>query len=81
MNSQAADTPFIKDADLHAYLDGELAPAAVPTVEARLSTDTQARILMKSLEVQRDALQSKFPLPETCPKTKAMIDAVLGGRL
>jgi anti-sigma factor RsiW len=79
--SLLADAPFIKDADLHAYLDGELAPAAVPTVEARLNADTEARIVMKSLEVQRDALQSKYPLPDKCPKTKAMIDAVLGGRL
>jgi anti-sigma factor RsiW len=80
MSLHTADAPFIKDADLHAYLDGELTTAAIPTVEARLSADIEARILMKSLEIQRDALQSKFPLPDACPKTKAMVDAVLCDR-
>jgi anti-sigma factor RsiW len=80
MTLTATDAPFIKDADLHAYLDGELAPAAVPSVEARLSADMEARILMKSLEIQREALQSKYPLPDKCPKTKAMMDAVLRGQ-
>jgi anti-sigma factor RsiW len=78
MNLPAPDAPFIKDADLHAYLDGELAADAVPSVEARLTADVEARILLKSLTIQRQALQSKYPLPDTCPKTKAMMDAVLG---
>jgi anti-sigma factor RsiW len=80
MNLQATDAQFIKDSDLHAYLDGELAPAAVPGVEARLDSDIEARILVKSLEIQREALHSTYPLPDMCPKTRAMIDAVLLGR-
>ncbi len=75
------DTQFIKDADLHAYLDGELAVADEPSVQARLKVDTDARILVMSLTVQREALQTKYPLPDDCPKTKALIEAVLNGRM
>lgn len=77
MSPNATDAPFIKDADLHAYLDGELAAGALPDVEARLRADTDARILVASLTGQLEALQSKFPLPNDCPKTKAMVDNVL----
>ena len=49
----------------------------MPEVEARLIADAGARVLITSLTVQRNALQSKYPLPDLCPKTQAMIDKVL----
>jgi anti-sigma factor RsiW len=70
----------IKDAEFHAYLDGELAASLVEAVEARLHVDIEARILMKSLMVQRDALQSKYRVLDDCPKTRAWMDAVLSSR-
>lgn len=78
MSPNTTDAPFIKDADLHAYLDGELPAQALPDLEARLLADIEARILVASLTAQLEALQSKFPLLDDCPKTKAMVDRVLG---
>lgn len=71
-------TPNTEAADpVHAYLDGELSPLQAADVEARLIQDTSARILIKSLSVQRDALQDTYKLPLNCPKTQALIDRVL----
>ena len=78
MSPNTTDAPFIKDAELHAYLDGELPAKSLPDVEARLVADAHARVLVASLTAQREALQTKFPLPDDCPKTKAMVDGVLG---
>ena len=78
MSPNTTDAPFIKDAELHAYLDGELPAKFVPDVVARLVADAHARVPVASLTAQLEALQSKFPLPNDCPKTKAMMDRVLG---
>ncbi len=78
MSEPSLNVSFVGDAELHAYLDGELTAQALPQIEARLLLEVNARILMKSLKIQRNALQKKYPLPDDCPKTKAMINAVLG---
>lgn len=77
MTDPSPTAPAAENADLHAYLDGELAGDALPALEARLACDIKARILLKSLTIQRQALQSKYPLPDDCPKTHAMVEAVL----
>ena len=80
MSPNIADGGFIKDADLHAYLDGELAPDAARDVEQRLAADVGARVLVTSLSVQREALATHYPLPEECPVTRAMMAAVLASK-
>jgi anti-sigma factor RsiW len=73
-------TPPIPTADsatLNAYLDGELSEDDVGRVEAQLTSDVGARVLLKSLTVQREALATRYTLPVDCPVTKALMAKVL----
>lgn len=45
------------EAELHAFVDGQLDAAARAAVEARLETDTQAAAQVRAWEQQRDALR------------------------
>lgn len=64
---------------LNAYLDGELSAADVARVEALLASDASARVLLKSLTVQREALARRYTLPIDCPITQALMAKVLKG--
>lgn len=75
--SSPITTATASDFELHAYLDGELAADRIAAVEARLLVDVDARILLKSLAVQRRALDQYFALPHSSPKTHELIERVL----
>lgn len=69
--------PLATELQIHAYVDGELPREQVPAIEERLRCDAASRVLATALDVQRTALQAHFPLPDDCPRTRALAEYVL----
>jgi anti-sigma factor RsiW len=69
--------PHITEADLHAYLDGELAPPQRAQVEAHVASDIEAAERLAAYSKLNDALRAQYdpvmdePVPQRLAQTRA----------
>jgi anti-sigma factor RsiW len=65
----------IPEDDLHALVDGRLAPGAAAALRERLSADPQAQATVEAWQAQRDALRSLYAMTTDRPLPASLVAA------